>query len=214
VTRPGRGRVVAVLVRAGAGALVATLAGCGSGPSPAGDVPQAPSSAAAVPWTALPPTYPTIPRHTVPAVPDPAPARAAPRCRARDLRASSELGGAGGSWYLSVHLRSAGGDACRVQGLPDVTLLQGGRPVGVRVVPLVDSYWSYPDPVLVAPGRSAVVSLVWATDWCTRPLRTDRVRLGLGRGGQVTVRGFGHTPDAQPGSASWRRRSGTARRSG
>lgn len=152
---------------------------------------------APVPWRALDPTYPSIPSRTVPARPDPAAAESAAPCHGSRLRARSGLGGAGGSSYLWVRLWS--GRPCRLEGTPSVTLLDGGRPVDVPVRTLAreaaDDYWVYRHPVLVAPGAPATVTLIWATDWCTDPVVTDRVRLDLGPGqGALTVKGFGSSP--------------------
>lgn len=173
------------------------LAGCGTSTAPAPDAARAASDAGPVPWGALESTYPSIPSRTVPARPDPALAESAPPCRAALLRASSEVGGAGGSWYLSVHLRSP--RPCRLEGTPAVTLLDGDRPVGVPVRSLArrgaDDMWVYRHPVLVAPRAPALLTLVWATDWCTDPVATDRVRLDLGAGrGALTAQGFNGSP--------------------
>lgn len=184
-----------------AGVLPFLLAGCGAAPT---GHPAASGSAHAsgradgpVPWRALDPTYPSIPSRTIQARPDPAAAEGATPCRASRLRASSELGGAGGSSYLSVRLSSE--RPCRLEGTPTVTLLDGDRPVDVPVRALAhdaaDDYWVYRHPVLVAPGSPATVTLIWGTDWCTDPVATDRVRLALGGGrGAVTVRGFKGSP--------------------
>jgi hypothetical protein len=175
------------------------LAGCGGGARPATSAAGSPSPAApaAVPWAALDPAYPTIPSHTVPARADPAAARTATPCRASDLRLTTRIDGAGGTAYLGVEVRPAGEHRCRLEGRPRVTVLDRGRPVDIPVVPTQgdDLTFNYPDPVLVAPGRTATLSLAWASDWCTTPLRTDEVRLDLpDGGGSVTVPGFPGTP--------------------
>ncbi len=179
------------------------LVGCAETAAPGTSSRSAPQ-AAVVPWAPLDPAYPTIPSRTIPARPDPAAARAAPPCRASDLRASSWLGAGLGTAYLRVTVRLVGSSPCRLQGHPAVVLLEGTRPVDVPTEPSTgdDRTFNYPDPVLVAPGAPAVLTLSWSSLWCTAPVSTDLVRVTLPHGrGSFTVHGFGRSPACNdPGS--------------
>jgi Domain of unknown function (DUF4232) len=147
-----------------------------------------------VPFVALPPTHPQIGEITVPASPDPAPAKAAPPCAAGDLAATSRGGAAAGTAYLAVTFSPANDTvSCHLSGHPSVTLLDGGRPTEVVTEPEADTSETYRDPVLVGPGDTAKLLLAWGSMWCTTPVRNDKVRIGIGDGA-VEVDGFGGSP--------------------
>ena len=65
-----------------------------------------------------------------------------------------------------------------------------------------DRTFNYPDPVLVGPGRPAVLMLAWTSMWCTAPVSTDRVRVSLPDDGGAFRLKFGWTLEVpeQPGT--------------
>lgn len=211
---PARSRSARLLVPAAAAAVVVVLAGValgtGRGPrdgAPATEeTPAAPSSAApgvpeVVTWAPLDPTRPDLPRMTTAPSPDPAVAASAPSCRAGDLRAASMVEGAAGTFALNVTIRPASPDvSCRLAGRPAVQFLDQGQLVEI---PTNDrSHDSvYRDPVLVAPGSTATLSLYWGSSWCADPVRNDRIRVSL-ESGSIEVDGFGSSPGCYgtPGS--------------
>jgi uncharacterized protein DUF4232 len=154
-----------------------------------------------VPWAPLDATRPDLPRVTIPPSPDPAVAAAAPPCTPRDLRATSAVEGAAGTFalYLTI-LPSSPGVACRLQGHPEVRFLDRGEPVDIptRDIPTDASYGA---PVLVAEGGVVTLTLLWGSSWCTDPVRNDRIQVAVGSG-SVEVDGFGRSPycNGTPGS--------------
>ena len=144
-----------------------------------------------VPWAALPPTYPKILRHRVRTGPGPATVKAAPACRASDLDAKAHKEGlTGGTWLVFVEFTLSGPEPCRLQGHHDTQLLDAGRQVDVptKTAPQVAR------PVLVRPGRPALLDLTWG-NWCEPRVKADELRITLpGHAGTFTVPGFGASP--------------------
>jgi hypothetical protein len=154
-----------------------------------------------VPWAPLAATHPRIPTVTIPAVPDPSEAAEAPECRASQLRAEPEFDGAGGTTYLNVRLVLAAGQPCRLQGFPDLQPMDDGHPAEIPIRQLDDDS-IYRDPVLVADGQPAMLSIGWA-NWCSAPVDNDTIRANLpGEAGALTFAGFGSSPfcNGTPGS--------------
>lgn len=142
-----------------------------------------------VPWAALPATHPRLPNETTPPSPDPAEAVGKPPCRAADLRATSTGGAAAGTYVRTVRLALVGNTPCRLEGYPDLVLLDRGVPVDIPLVR--DSETStYRHPVLVSPGHPALLRLGWTSDWCAPPVHNDEIRITLS-GGSLTVPGLG-----------------------
>jgi hypothetical protein len=161
--------------------------------------PTTSTLAGTVPWAPLDPTHPDLPRSTIPASPDPAPAAAAAPCTAEDLRAASQLEAAAGTAVLYLTIRPATPEvSCHLQGHPEVQFLNHGQSVDI---PAVDTTESYRDPALVARGNVATLSLYWGSNWCTDPVENDRIRLAL-ESGWIEVDGYGHSPacNGTPGS--------------
>ena len=153
-----------------------------------------------VPWAALPATHPQLPTETTPPSPDPAEAAGKPPCRASDLRAATSGGAAAGTHSVNVRLALVGSSPCRLEGYPDLVLLDRGRPVDIPL--RRDGAGAYPGPVLVAAGHPGVLRLSWSSDWCSAPVRNDSIRMAL-PGGSLTFRGFGGSSCyGTPGSGS------------
>jgi hypothetical protein len=180
------------------------LAACGTATRPVHPDTAPPSAGpvgakqvhADVPWRALAPTHPRIPTHHTPASPDWHLAVGAPACGAGDLRVQeSGVEPAAGTAYLWVTLGLAGQRPCRVEGHPRVVLLDRGRDLAVpaRAIVSHDRTFDYPHPVLVRHGVPVRVAVLWASLWCTAPVRNDRVRIAW-RDAAWTVRGFGGSP--------------------
>lgn len=189
-------------------ALLIAVGGVGTmlGGAPKPDVAHRPGTVQAVPWAPLDPTYPQIPEHRTPPRPDPALAADAPACRASDLRAGGRKEGVGGGTVVRyVVFRLAGDRPCRLDGEPDVVMLDHGQRVDVPVQGSRrgDLTFHYPWPVLVEAGSPAVLDMTWASLWCTDPVKTDQIRITLPeQGGSFTVSGFGESPycSGEPGS--------------
>jgi hypothetical protein len=145
-----------------------------------------------VPWAPLPATHPQIPTKTTPASPDPAEAVGKPDCRAADLHAATTIGAAAGTSYLTARLSLVGPHPCRLEGYPDLRLLDRGRQVDIPVRHQTDDS-VYRDPVLVAAGQPAVVRLGWSSAWCTTPVHNDTIEVVL-PSGTVRFAGFGGSP--------------------
>jgi hypothetical protein len=157
-----------------------------------------------VPWLPLPATHPQIAKVTIPAVPDPSVAAAAPPCRADQLRVvSNGPGGAGGTDYLLLQVFGRGTEACRLSGTPAVQAMYRGRPADVPVRKLRPDSSTYLGPVLVTATHPAWLRLAWGSMWCARPVATDTVRVTLpGSAGAFSAPGFRGTPycNGDPGT--------------
>jgi hypothetical protein len=154
-----------------------------------------------VPWAPLAATHPRIPTVTIPAIPDPSEATDAVGCRAAQLRAEPEIDGAGGTTYLNVRLLLAADQPCRLQGVPDIQPIDDGHVADIPIRQLDDDM-VYRDPVLVADGQAAMLTISWA-NWCTTPVDNDTIRAVLpGAAGALTFDGFGSSPfcNGTPGS--------------
>lgn len=155
-----------------------------------------------VPWAPLEPTHPQIPTVTTAAVPDPSAAAEAPTCRASDLRAGVEQGGAGGTSYLNVRLALVGDHPCRLDGYAQIRPMDNGRLVDIPVQRVSDDS-VYREPVLVAERHPAILSLGWLSNWCTTAVHNDSILALLPDGaGAVAFDGFGRSPfcSGNPGS--------------
>jgi hypothetical protein len=164
-------------------------------PTPSSQTPTPTTSTepGVVPWAPLDATHPTIPQVTIPASPDPAAAAAARPCRVDDLRVVHDIGGAAGTVVLTLTIRPASADvSCRLQGHPKVDFLDRGLPVDIPTVSTSDDS-AYQEPVLVAPGSVASLSLFWGSNWCTDPVANDRIRVSLDSG-SIEADGFGRSP--------------------
>ncbi len=193
--RPSRARRTWLLVAASAAAVAVVIAG---GTRLVGDDtrPEPPPPAdttkphdAVVPWAPLPATHPQIPAATTPPSPDPAAAAGKPECRASDLHATDRPGAAAGTYYLTVRLTLVGDHPCRLEGWPEVELLDRGAPVDIPLERARDDS-VYRGPVLVSDGHPALLRLAWPADWCAPPVHNDTIRLAL-PGGSLTVPGLG-----------------------
>lgn len=170
--RPGgparrrRGAAVAVVVVLGIGSAVV-----------AGDVLrrplQLPVAAAPPPATPAPSTEPPSPTPAPVTRPAPAPVTTPPPpvaadvpCTASDLRFTVPgFDGAMGARAASIQAANVGAAPCWVEGVPVVTLLQGGRPLRLTVEP-GQSPQGGPAPVQrvgIAPGGRALALLTWRT---------------------------------------------------
>lgn len=142
-----------------------------------------------VPWAPLPATHPQIPTTTTTPSPDPAEAAGKPACRASDLHATDRPAVAAGTYYQTIRLTLAGDHPCRLEGWPDVELLDRGAPVDIPLERARDDS-VYRGPVLVSDGQPALLQLAWSADWCAAPVHNDTIRLNL-PGGSLTVDGLG-----------------------
>jgi hypothetical protein len=130
--------------------------------SPAVAAPPAPEPSAPEPPTPTPAPVPA-PRTTVP----PPPVAAAIACDQADLSfVVTGWDAALGARFASVEATNTGDVACWVQGVPAVTLLQGGRPLRLTLEP---GQMGNGGPVVVqqvgiAPGGHAYALLNWRTD--------------------------------------------------
>ncbi|HET7387809.1 MAG TPA: DUF4232 domain-containing protein [Nocardioidaceae bacterium] len=200
------------LVPAAAAAVAAVIVGVAvSGPgTPQATAPpaahqsnasQTPVATGVVPWKPLPATHPDIPTHKVPPSPDPAVAAQAPPCKAGQLKVTREPGGAAaGTLYYSILLQLRSGAACRLEGRPDVRLLDHGR---AAAIPLkYGGHWAdgYRGPVLVGNGEAASIRLAWTEDWCAPPVTNDQIVVTLPSGRTVRVQGLGKSPICNDGN--------------
>ena len=155
-----------------------------------------------VPWAPLQPTHPRIPAVTIPAVPDPSIAAAAPLCQASELKvASVRRGPAMGTMYLNVRVTLTGKYPCRVQGSPEIRPLDHGQLLAIPTRRATDDS-IYRHPVLITKQEPALLALSWAMDWCTTPVSNDTIRALLPNSGALTFKGFGRSPfcNGTPGS--------------
>lgn len=185
--------VVAVIV----GAEVTNRATAPADPAP---VQRSVKPGEVVPWAPLAATHPRLPRTTIPATPDPALTLKAPACRASQLRPEPEGDGAGGTVYWNVRLVLRDGrEPCRLDGFPTIVPTDNGRTVGIPVRRITGDM-SYQDPVLVARGQPAMLSLGWMSNWCAPPVHNDAIRAVLPDGaGVLSLPGFGHSPFCNSG---------------
>jgi hypothetical protein len=200
-TAAHRSRWLVPLVAAAvlAAAVVVTYASRGNHPAPAPS-----DSPGVVPWAPLPATHPTLPTRTTPPSPDPAKVAATRACTDADLRHSPpQHDGAGGTTYLNVTLVLTGPSPCRLQGRPDVVLLDHGAPIDVPVQP-----WSLNGdpgavgPVLVTAEHPAVATVAWAVSHSCPAVDNDRIQITLGAGlAPFTVQGFGRS-SCNPGEGT------------
>ncbi|TFV52833.1 DUF4232 domain-containing protein [Blastococcus sp. TF02A-35] len=171
---PWTGRRPAAPVRAGgAAAVLAVLAGVLVGlvasqrpdlvlaRPPSRPVPVAPEVPSLPPPTAAP-----VPSAPVPSTTPPAPVTADVPCAPADLRL--EVGGfdaAMGARAASVQATNVGAAPCWLEGVPVVTLWQGGRPLRLAVEPgsAPTGGPAVAQRVGVAPGGSALALLTWRT---------------------------------------------------
>jgi hypothetical protein len=156
-----------------------------------------------VPWADLPATHPDLPTQHIPPSPDPAVAAQAPPCRIDQLRAGRPEGGAaGGTLSYNYELRLGSGPPCRLDGTPDLTPLDGGRPVDV---PVDDGAFlpAYRGPVLLDGDHDVQLVLSWSQNWCAPRLHVDTLRMTLPEApGSLDLVGPGGTPSCYgiPGS--------------
>ena len=165
--------------------------------------PPADTTPGVVPWRPLPATHPTLPMTTVPASPDPAAAVAARACTSSDLRHSRpQLEGAAGTTYLIIRLSLAGTSPCRLEGYPDVVLLDHGDPIHVEVEHSPTMGTGKVEPVLVTTANPAVLTLGWSVSHHCPAVDNDEVRVTLGAGfAPFAVHGFGQST-CTPGEGS------------
>jgi hypothetical protein len=157
-----------------------------------------------VPWAPLPATHPTLPTQTTPPSPDPADVAAARACTDADLDHSPpQTDGAGGTTYLTVTLVLTGPSPCRLEGRPDVLLLDHGAPVDVPVQPWQQGGESGTvQPVLVTPAHPAVATVAWAVSHTCPAVDNDRIEITLSAGfTPFSIRGFGRST-CSPGDAA------------
>jgi hypothetical protein len=157
-----------------------------------GAIPREPiTTDGVVPWAALPTTDPVFP--TIGGGPSAAEIKTAAPCEAGDLTVlRRDLEPALGTAFLTVQLALDGPTPCRIEGYPDVFLLD---PSGaVLDVSVVHDPGSTPEPVLVTPTEPAAVVVSWSPSHYCGALDNPRIRIGLpDNAGNVTVDGFGPT---------------------
>lgn len=198
-------RRAALMVPAAAVAIVAlALVGVwalgprgGAERTPTGPITGSP--AGVVPWADLPTTDPEL--ATTGQDPSPAEVKTAAPCVDGDLTVlRRDLEPAMGTAYLTVQLALQGSTPCRIEGYPDVALLD---PSGdVLDVPVEHDTASPGDPVLVTPTEPAAVVVSWSPSHYCDPLDNARIRIGIpDSAGDVTVDGFGPT-SCNPGEGT------------
>ena len=149
------------------------------------------AAGAVVPWAALPTTDPVLP--TIDGGPSAQEIKAARPCEAGDLTMLRRaLEPAMGTAYLTVQLALEGPTPCRVEGYPDVFLLDPeGAVLDIEVT--LDT-GSAPEPVLVTPTEPAAVVVSWSPSHYCSSVDNARIRIGIpDNAGEVTVDGFGPT---------------------
>ena len=124
------------------------------------------------------------------------PTPAGPRdCTAADLSTTQTTDAAMGTAYLEVTF--SGPEAgCRLQGVPEVALLDHGRPLDVEVQAQAGDR----GPVRVDARRSAALQLGWSPTHSCADVDNDIIRITLPDGTSLEVPGFGQT-SCNPGEA-------------
>ena len=150
---------------------------------------NSPTSPGVVPWRALPPTHPSIPRTITSPSPDPAPAAALRPCRRADLRVDSRTGAAGGTRNLVVEFRSVTGP-CHLDGYPTVTPLDPDG--GTVAVPVERETPEYGNPVALGGAAVALLTFFWTSSWCADEVDVASLKLAVADW-EVTVEGFGRS---------------------
>ena len=114
-------------------------------------------------------------------------------CGRGDLVAGAqETEAAAGTTYLTATLELApGAEPCSVDGYPGVIVLTNGVPAGVATTP--DDNLGSPQELTVLPDRTVRVTLSWAVSHYCGPTLNDAIRLLVGPGLDVEIRGFGAT---------------------
>ena len=103
-----------------------------------------------------------------------------------------ETEAAAGTTYLTATLELApGAEPCSVDGYPGVIVLTNGVPAGVATTP--DDNLGSPQELTVLPDRTVRVTLSWAVSHYCGPTVNDAIRLLVGPGLDVEIRGFGAT---------------------
>ena len=160
-SRPGRSAEVWTV--AACAALLAAVVGTAALGDRAGEIPPpaaGPSSPPAPPTDPGPPPAPTTPP------PLPAPVVADVPCDVESLSfAVVGFDAAMGARGASVQATNTGAEACWLQGVPEVTLLQGNRPLQLSVEPgsTPSGAPAVAARVGIAPGDSAFAPLTWRT---------------------------------------------------
>jgi hypothetical protein len=165
----------AVLAIAGGGWAVGSLGG--DDPRPAPPVESLPRPAhGVVAWKNLAPTHVGTPANL-------------PPCSADELHATPSMGGAAGTAYLDLEL-SGTGDPCRLEGVPQVTLLDHGTRI-----PVYSSDVGHTNirPVVVTSSPSATLTIGWSVSHSCEDVDNDQIRVTLPDGSSFTTPGFGPT---------------------
>jgi hypothetical protein len=165
----------AVLVVAGGGWAVGQLGGDSGGPTTQRPALPRPGPGV-VPWKNLAPS----------STGTPATLRA---CSADELHVTPSIGGAAGTSYLDLEI-SGPDDACRLEGIPQVTLLDHGAKI-----PVYRSQVGYANirPVVVTQRPSATLTIGWSVSHSCDDVDNDQVRITLPNGSSFTTSGFGPT---------------------
>ena len=120
--------------------------------------------------------------------PSPAPG-STPLCQPADLQTSSNSTGATGALVLGITLTNKSKNPCGLSNPPQITLLNGsGQPLDVQTSSLPnDQTPPAPLQMQLAPGESAILTLIWRNT--CQPLPNDNltIRLGLSTGQNLDV---------------------------
>jgi hypothetical protein len=165
----------AVLAIAGGGWAVGQLGADSNGPAtPHPTLPR--PTPGVVPWADLPPTHAGTPASLRP-------------CSADELHVTPSIGGAAGTAYLDLEI-SGPDDSCRLEGIPQVTLLDHGAKI-----PVYRSQVGYANirPVVVTQLPSATLTIGWSVSHSCDDVDNDQVRITLPDGSSFTTSGFGPT---------------------
>lgn len=109
-------------------------------------------------------------------------------CGAADLQTSSNSNDANGTIVLGVTLVNISKSPCALEGLPQVTLSDGQKPLDVQITQAGDQTPPVPSGLTVAAGESAVVILVWG-NYCGPSLKDGAtLQLVLANGETLKVK--------------------------
>lgn len=162
-----------------------------------------PDPDAVVPFLPLDPRAPAYAAPTRVLVPDPVVDPAIPDCEASELRATSaqrDMGSGISFVDFTVTISRPGSETCALRGQPEVTLLDRGRPIPVRVDHPEPSAEFWSGDVVVGDGQRALVRLHWIASACPLLAPHDRVALTWPGAGQLTAPGFDEVPVICTGS--------------
>jgi hypothetical protein len=115
--------------------------------------------------------------------PEPAPTSGMRPCGAADLQTSSSSNSIPDALMLGVTLINQTGTPCVLDGRPQITLTDHGRPLDLRIE---DAQGVPPATLSIAPGESLIAILTWR-NYCGETLNDLVIHLALAAGESLDI---------------------------